>query len=68
MPLFGGVLPFLRVLRLDWTFLRKIIRPLTWILLAVALCIIIFGYGKVKIEANGEKCMVSAGPTWQGKA
>jgi hypothetical protein len=57
-----------RVLRPDWIFFRKIIRPLPWILLAIALCINVFGYGNVKIEANGEKCTVSTGPTWQGKA
>jgi len=55
------------VIGLDF-FLRRIIRPLPWILLAIALCINIFGYGTVKIEAVGENCTVSTGPTWQGKA
>jgi len=56
-----------RVLRPDWIFLRKI-NPLPWILLALTLCINIFGYGNLKIEANGEKCTDSTGPTWKGKA
>lgn len=42
-------------------FLRKIIRRLPWILLAIDVCINIFGYGAMKIEVNGEKCTISTG-------